>query len=78
MHVTWTGHPASSVTWEDYYVLKQRLPDAAAWGQATYSSKGEVSRRTQEAETEAVGIQKKAMAVVLCTATEPTVGLGGL
>lgn len=31
----WTKLPESSATWEDYYVVKQRFPDAVAWGQAT-------------------------------------------
>ena len=33
--IKWTGVPASSATWEDYYVLKTRFPDALAWGQAS-------------------------------------------
>jgi hypothetical protein len=28
--VVWTGLPASSATWEDYYVLRKRFPDAEA------------------------------------------------
>jgi len=41
--VTWTKLPPSITTWEDYYVLKQRFPDAPAWGQAD-SQAGEMSR----------------------------------
>ena len=36
----WTHLPESSATWEDYYVVKQRFPDAVAWGQATCSCLG--------------------------------------
>lgn len=32
--VSWTKLPASTTTWEDYNVLKQRFPEAPAWGQA--------------------------------------------
>jgi hypothetical protein len=39
--VSWTGLPSSSVTWEDYHIIKRRFPDAPAWGQAE-SSAGEV------------------------------------
>lgn len=30
----WTGLPTSLVTWENFRQLKQRFPDAPAWGQA--------------------------------------------
>ena len=40
--VIWTGLHPSTATWEDYHVLRQRFPDAPAWGQ-TSSSTGEVS-----------------------------------
>jgi hypothetical protein len=40
--LTWLGLPASATTWEDYNVVKQRFPNAPAWGQAA-SSAGEVS-----------------------------------
>jgi hypothetical protein len=33
--VQWSGLPEDSATWEDFYVVKQRFPDALAWGQAT-------------------------------------------
>jgi hypothetical protein len=26
--------PQESATWEEYYVLRQKFPDAGAWGQA--------------------------------------------
>lgn len=41
--VTRSGLPASTTTWEDYQVLKQRFPDAPAWGQAA-SQGGKLSR----------------------------------
>jgi len=28
------GLPIAAASWEDYYVVKQRFPDAPAWGQA--------------------------------------------
>ena len=31
--IKWTGVPASSATWEDYYVLKTRFRAALAWDQ---------------------------------------------
>jgi len=34
VRVTWTGLPLATTTWEDYQVLKQRFPNAPAWGQA--------------------------------------------
>jgi hypothetical protein len=33
--LSWIGLPATSTTWEDYYVVKQRFPNALAWGQAS-------------------------------------------
>ena len=32
--IKWTKLPATSATWEDFYVLQQRFPTALAWGQA--------------------------------------------
>jgi len=32
--LTWVGLPDNAVTWEDYNVIKNRFPKAAAWGQA--------------------------------------------
>jgi hypothetical protein len=34
VRVTWTGLLLATWTWEDYQVLKQRFPNAPAWGQA--------------------------------------------
>jgi hypothetical protein len=43
VQVTWSGLPASSKTWEDYHVLKERFPEAPAWGQAGRSAGGGVT-----------------------------------
>jgi hypothetical protein len=40
--LTWTGLPASSATWEDYHVVKNRFPEAPAWGQAATQAGGGV------------------------------------
>lgn len=41
--LSWTGLPATSATWEDYYVVKEQFPDALAWGQAGSSAGGAVT-----------------------------------
>lgn len=41
--VKWSSIPAASATWEDYQVLKERYPDAPAWGHAGSSGGGIVS-----------------------------------
>ena len=41
--VKWSSIPAASATWEDSQVLKQRYPDAPAWGHAGSSGGGIVS-----------------------------------
>ena len=46
--VLWTGLPPSAATWEDYNVLRQRFPDAQAWGQASSSAGGSVTGDTAE------------------------------
>jgi hypothetical protein len=33
--IRWSHIPADATTWEDYYVLRQRYPDALAWGQTS-------------------------------------------
>jgi hypothetical protein len=38
--IRWSGVPVESTTWEDYYVLKNRFPDAIAWGQADTEARG--------------------------------------
>jgi hypothetical protein len=39
--VSCSGLPPSATTW-DYHVLKQRFPDAPAWGQAATQAGGDV------------------------------------
>ena len=51
--IKWTTLPEGSATWEDYNILKQRFPDAPAWGQAA-SSAGELSRRSPPCSEEGV------------------------
>lgn len=41
--VKWTNLPASSATWEDWYVLKARYPSASACGQASAPGEGLVA-----------------------------------
>lgn len=41
--LTWVGLPESAATWEDYYVVKNRFPEAAAWGQAATQAGGDVT-----------------------------------
>jgi hypothetical protein len=41
--IQWIGLPATSATWEDYNVLRQRYPQAPAWGQAGSSAGGDVT-----------------------------------
>lgn len=33
--IKWAHIPATSATWEDYYVVRQRFPEVVAWAQAT-------------------------------------------
>ena len=40
--IKWSSIPTSFATWEDYYVIKQRFPDALAWGQASDRAGGDV------------------------------------
>ena len=44
--VLWTSLHQSTATWEDYHVLRQRFPDAPAWGQASSSVGGSVTGGT--------------------------------
>ena len=41
--IKWRTLPASSATWEDYYVVKQTFPTALAWGKQVIV-RGEMSR----------------------------------
>jgi hypothetical protein len=40
--VRWSGIPIEPATWEDYYVLKRRFPDALVWGQTSSGEGGGV------------------------------------
>jgi hypothetical protein len=42
--VRWSHVLVDATTWEDYYVLRQRYPDALAWGQASVAG-GQMSRQ---------------------------------
>jgi hypothetical protein len=41
--IRWTNLPEDATTWEDYYVVKQRFPEALAWGHASSEAGGDVS-----------------------------------
>jgi hypothetical protein len=41
--VQWAGVPATMATWEDLYVVRERFPNALAWGQASSSGGGAVT-----------------------------------
>jgi hypothetical protein len=41
--IKWSSMPASMATWEDWTVLRERYPDAAAWGQAAFQGDGSVT-----------------------------------
>lgn len=40
--IRWSGVPVEAATWEDYYVVKHRFPEALAWGQADIGARGTV------------------------------------
>ena len=40
--IQWTRLPPTSTIWEDYNVIRQRFPQAPAWGQASSSVGGDV------------------------------------
>lgn len=44
--IQWSGLAAEAATWEDYDVLKNRFPDAPAWGHAATQEGGIVSTAT--------------------------------
>ena len=53
--IKWSTLPASLATWEDYDVLRQRFPDAAAWGQAATQGGASVTPGTSgEDDVEAI------------------------
>jgi hypothetical protein len=41
--IQWSDIPKEAATWEDYYVVKNRFPDAVAWGQADIEAGGVVT-----------------------------------
>ena len=45
--IKWTKLPSTSATWEDYYVVQQRFPDALAWGQASLPGEADVMTKGQ-------------------------------
>lgn len=47
--LTWVGLPDNAATWEDYHVVKNRFPEAAAWGQVSTQG-GEVSHPATTSE----------------------------
>jgi hypothetical protein len=40
VHVKWQGLPDTATSWEDWYVLKAKFPEAAASGQAESQAGG--------------------------------------
>ena len=38
--VKWSKLPAASATWEDYYIVKKRFPDALCLGSSKFSREG--------------------------------------
>lgn len=40
--IRWGDLPSETATWEDWYVIKERYPDAIAWGQAMSPAGGDV------------------------------------
>jgi hypothetical protein len=55
--IRWSGVPVESATWEDYYVLKKRFPDAIAWGQADSEARGIVMSESDAASQDVDGQQ---------------------
>jgi hypothetical protein len=41
--IKWSGWPEDLATWEDIECIKQRFPDAPAWGQAGFQDPGSVN-----------------------------------
>lgn len=41
--VQWSGKPESMATWEDLESLKQKFPQASAWGQADCQGREDVN-----------------------------------
>ena len=55
--IKWSTMPASLSTWEDYEVLRERFPDAAAWGQAAPQGGASVTPGTHD-EAEVVATEE--------------------
>ena len=55
--IRWSGVPVESATWEDYYVLKNRFPDAIARGQADSEARGIVMSESDAASQDVDGQQ---------------------
>jgi hypothetical protein len=51
--IHWSGVPVELTTWEDYYVLKNRFPDAIAWGQADSEAREIVMSETDASSQDA-------------------------
>ena len=47
--IKWTNLPEDATTWEDANVLRERFPDALAWGQASSPGEGVVTNEEQKA-----------------------------
>jgi hypothetical protein len=62
--IKWSSMPASMATWEDWTVLWERYPDAAAWGQAAFQGDGSVTPVPPGGTTTSEG---KAYSVVVCS-----------
>lgn len=45
--VKWSKLPEAAATWEDFYMVKERFPQALAWGQASCGAGGSVSASTE-------------------------------
>ncbi|WVZ83940.1 hypothetical protein U9M48_031034 [Paspalum notatum var. saurae] len=43
VRIQWTSLPPTATTWEDYHVVREHFPTAAAWGQAASSAGGVVT-----------------------------------
>jgi hypothetical protein len=55
--IRWSSVPVESATWENYYVLKNRFPDAIAWGQADTESRG-IVMCVPAASSQDMGVQQ--------------------
>lgn len=44
--INWEGMDADTATWEDFYVLKGRFPEAGVWGKTPSEARGGVTTAT--------------------------------